>query len=128
MALLFVAMLYDIFERRIPNRLVVIGLCLGVLYQISVNGITGVCYGGVRLGLSVLVLFFFYQTSVLGAGDLKLISMMSLILNWEELGRWLLISGCFGVFVGVFYYFRRKVSFPFGVPLFAGMIGMLVME
>lgn len=127
-SLLFVAMIYDVYERRIPNWLILLGICMGTGYQFVANGMSGVFHGGIRLVVSVLVLFLFYQSSALGAGDLKLISMMSLNLSWKELEQWLVISGCFAVLIGTLYYLRKEVSFPFGIPLFLGMVVSLLIK
>lgn len=123
MTLLFAAMLFDVFKRQIPNGLILVGVFVELMYQALVDGAEGIFQGVVRLGLFIPVLFLFFQCSVVGAGDLKLISIMSLVLSWGELGRWLCISICLGLPIGIVYRLRGQKSFPFGVPLFIGMVG-----
>lgn len=123
MSLLFAAMLFDVLKRQIPNVLILAGVFVELMYLMLVDGIDGIFQGFVRLGLFIPVLFLFFQCSVFGAGDLKLISIMSLVLSWGELGRWLCISVCLGLPIGILYRFRGEKSFPFGVPLFIGMVG-----
>lgn len=120
------AMVYDIFQGRIPNRLIFVGTILEILYLVIYDGIDSVLYGCIRMVLSFFVLFLIYQTSALGAGDLKLISMLSILLNWEELGKWLVSGLFFAAIMAVVYRMSKKATFPFAVSLFAGMLVTLI--
>ncbi len=119
-------MVVDLHSRRIPNQLVLVGLWGGILYLVMEGGLSGLVLGGIRIGVTVLGVFLIYQWSAFGAGDLKLISIISLFFNWEEFATWLLISLLCGGVLAVPYYIRGERKIPFAVALFAGMLVTLL--
>lgn len=80
------------------------------------------CLSGMRFGIVVLGVFLIYQMPALGAGDLKLISIICLFFNWGEYLTWLWYSMLSAGGLALFYIIRRQRSFPFGVALFFGAV------
>ena len=70
--------LYDLRERRIPNRLVLSGMFLGVVIQ-SLRGWEGIkdSLSGMALGLVILLPFF--AAGMLGGGDVKTLAAIGAI-------------------------------------------------
>jgi len=66
----------DCRERRIPNRLVLAGLAVALVGQLTLNGMSGLglALGGVALGLALMLPF--YALGAMGAGDAKLVGMI----------------------------------------------------
>jgi prepilin peptidase CpaA len=81
LALLAIAVLSDMRERRIPNQLVVTGLLLGLVGHTWLAGAGGimVAVSGSLVGL--LCLLPFYISGGLGAGDVKLMAMCGAFLG-----------------------------------------------
>ena len=65
------AVLWDLYTRRIPNMLIFAGLMTGFAWQWSANGPPGIMtfLGGILLPLAVLGILHYFR--MMGAGDLK---------------------------------------------------------
>ncbi len=107
--LMLVAVLNDIRTRRIPNRLILVGLALGTTFQLvgvdhimdgdffmlafGANGIKAALLGG----LSGLALFLpFYVLRTFGAGDVKLLATVGVFLGPQHVmyaALWTMIAG-----------------------------------
>ena len=70
--LLAVAVWSDVSAHRIPNKLVLAVLCVGLIGQIAANGAMGFLYwiGGAAVGMAILLPFYIKRG--MGAGDVKL--------------------------------------------------------
>ena len=79
--LLSLAMVADLRARRIPNRLIALGLLIGLVGNVAAFGWMGFVYafGGGAAGL--LCLLPFYATGSMGAGDAKLMAMCGAFLG-----------------------------------------------
>lgn len=78
--LLGLAVYYDVRYFRIPNVLVVIGMFNGMMYQLICKTSTffDILYG---IFLPVVCLFLLFYLHMLGAGDIKLLSMTGIFLG-----------------------------------------------
>jgi len=89
--LLSVAVWYDLKFHRIPNKLILIGILLGVLanallpqgsgYAGYVSGALGWADSLRGLGMGFVVLLPFYLLRAMGAGDVKLMAMVGAFLG-----------------------------------------------
>ncbi len=144
-AILFVATLYDFATYKIPNRLILLGWSLGIL-QILAGGMaagTGirklmVCIV-LRLLLSVGMLFLLiplWRLHAFGGGDVKLLSVCTLLAGFESSINGLLYALFIGAAISLAGLAVSKV-FPkhyqpkeqngmhkihFSLPIFLGMI------
>jgi prepilin peptidase CpaA len=80
-ALVLAAAWVDWREQRIPNRLVIAGLALGLAGQVVLGGWTGLltALGGVTVG--IVLMLPFYAIGGMGAGDVKLMGMVGAFLG-----------------------------------------------
>lgn len=122
MLLLVMAAFWDGWKHRIPNGLIGAGFILGLLLQILESGGRGFIESGVLLLTSALGLFVLFHWSVIGAGDLKLISVMSLFMNKGEFGRWLIAAVFCGGLLGIGYRIAGKKAVPFAIALCLGRL------
>lgn len=83
---LFLAMLYDLLTYKVSNKLILAGLIFGLLFQVSKYQAWGVLYFLAGALVPILLLFLLFLGNVLGAGDIKLFSV---------------IGGALGVVLGV---------------------------
>ena len=80
-ALVVAAAWVDWREQRIPNRLVIAGLALGLAGQVALGGWMGLlaALGGVAVG--IVLMLPFYVIGGMGAGDVKLMGMVGAFLG-----------------------------------------------
>lgn len=82
--LLTVAAVGDVRTGRISNWLILSGLGMGLSYHIWCEGPIGIIAFCVHAGVPVVLLFFLFLMRALGAGDIKLFSMISSIYSFRE--------------------------------------------
>ena len=96
-----IAFFFDIRSYKIPNRLTACGLLTGAAMQLITKGTAGIlCFAGGAL-LPFLILFPLYRFRMIGAGDIKLLSLSGGFLSPEGSLTYMLyalvISGIFAV-------------------------------
>lgn len=91
----------DLSSYRISNRLILLGLFLGLSLRIVLDGWFGIVIFLGHTFLPVLLLYLFYRFGALGAGDIKLISMMSGFLRLSDTAEIFIYSLVFGALIGV---------------------------
>lgn len=103
-ALLLAAVASDLHRRRIPNMLVLYGMVLGLAFQALAPAGQGLLQGGglgmaaaLLGGLTGLALLLpFYALRMLGAGDVKLLSMVGVWLGAAavlQVALWTVLAG-----------------------------------
>jgi prepilin peptidase CpaA len=81
-ALLAAACVSDLRARRIPNRLVLLGAVLGVVFAVAAYGWPGgVVHAGGGLLTGLVIWFPFFAFGMLGAGDVKLFAASATFLG-----------------------------------------------
>ena len=81
------AFLTDILRGRIPNLLIAVGFISGLVYLIADHSAAEICK---RILASVLIfglLFLFYAIGTMGAGDIKLLMMISMYVDIVNYGQ-----------------------------------------
>ena len=117
----------DLHTRRIGNRLILGGYLLGLIYRCTDTGIRGMGTFLIHIGLPVIFLYLFYLTHLLGAGDIKLFSMISGLTNWKEYG-WLLVFSVFAAAVWcVPALCKGKRTIPFAPAILTGALFCLAL-
>ena len=81
LALLIVALITDLRDRRIPNILVLAGLVIGVAGHVWFSGLTGLVLAALGMCVGLLCLLPFYISGGMGAGDVKLMAMCGAFLG-----------------------------------------------
>ncbi len=86
MVLIFVllALYYDMRYGRIPNRLILIGDFIGVIVQGIYVGWSGVLASLFNCLIIMIVLFILFATKAMGAGDIKLYSLIGIYVGLRE--------------------------------------------
>lgn len=65
----------------IPNRLIILGICVGFVCEYVSAGWTGVITAVLRCTVTIVVLFILFVTRAMGAGDIKLYSLISIYMG-----------------------------------------------
>lgn len=71
----------------VSNRLIFTGLMTGMAVQLSRYGGLGIIFFLRNISVPVIVLYLLFQMRVLGAGDIKLFSMIGSMVTLQELYR-----------------------------------------
>lgn len=97
--LLLIAVGMDVKNMRISNRLILIGLGISFVRRLLCEGIVGVFTGIFLISFPVILLYLLFLAGALGAGDIKLFSLIGGFVNFKEL-VWCIIFAF--VFAAVF--------------------------
>lgn len=79
------AALQDIFAGKVTNRLIATGLVTGLVFQVMEHGAWGIWFFLGNISVPIVLLYLLFQMRALGAGDIKLFSMIGGILTIQEL-------------------------------------------
>ena len=83
--LLCLAAVQDIRSGKVANRLIAMGLLAGAVFQAAEHQAWGVYYFLRNVSVPIILFYLLFQMRVLGAGDIKLFSMIGGILTIQEL-------------------------------------------
>jgi len=80
---LFVATYFDARYRKIPNKLTVLAIMVGITFGAIFNRFDGVLFalGGLFTGLAVFIIPF--SMGGMGAGDVKLMAAVGSLMGWK---------------------------------------------
>ncbi|MEY8391195.1 prepilin peptidase [Lachnospiraceae bacterium] len=94
--LLSIGAAMDIQSFRISNRLVVSGLVLGFIFQILESGVKGAGVFLLNISIPVILFYLLFLIHALGAGDIKLFSMIGGIWGFQILCKTIAVSFLIG--------------------------------
>lgn len=80
-----VAAVQDIEFGKISNRLIVTGLMIGIAVQMWKHSVFGIYFFLGNISVPVILFYLLFQMRVLGAGDIKLFSMIGSMVTTAEL-------------------------------------------
>ena len=92
LCLLVLAAVEDVRSGKVSNRLIATGLMTGVFVQIYERRVCGVYYFLGNISIPVILLYLLFQMRVLGAGDIKLFSVIGGIWDLHILKLTIIIS------------------------------------
>ena len=101
LGLLIGAVHTDMIQTRISNRLIVLGLTLGFFFRFMTEGSKGILFFVVNSSIPVILLYLLFQMHALGAGDIKLFSMVGAFISTEQLLKLMGLAFCVGAMLGI---------------------------
>jgi prepilin peptidase CpaA len=75
----------DLRDRKITNRLNLVGMITGVSLQLTFNGPAGVVSALQGFAVGLLLLFVFFAAGMIGGGDVKFAAAIGTFLGWRLL-------------------------------------------
>lgn len=90
--LLAVSVLTDLKAYKIKNAILLPGLVAGILYQGFTNGAKGIGLGVLSMLIPFCILYPFYLLKTFGAGDIKLMSCVSMFMLPMESVRFFIVT------------------------------------
>jgi prepilin peptidase CpaA len=118
-AILIVAVVQDFRDMRISNRLIVVGLVLAVAFGIFLGGMPRVIHILWNISFPVIVLYLLYLLGVIGAGDIKLFSVVGGFTDFKTLTGCMLAAF---VVAAVFSVGKMLCNRNLGFSLFKGQL------
>lgn len=82
--LLVIATIYDNRTGKIPNKLILVGWSWGLASLIYQYGVSGILVFFAHGAIPILFFFILFQMHALGAGDIKLFSVLCVVSSWEQ--------------------------------------------
>ena len=129
LALLLLAAGFDIAQRRVPNILIIVGAttALTLATHSGWPGISGAIIGSFT---ALFVLLPVYASGMMGAGDVKLISMVGGFLGPHHFLFALLCIFVAGGVLSMFYLWRQRLKgsasgMPYAVAVLGGVAAYL---
>ena len=106
--LLLLAAIWDFYSGKIPNIFIFIGCCYGIIrlwhYGNIIKYIPGIVF-------PLLILFPLYKIGVMGAGDIKLLSVLGFYFPFSELVFCLFMAFLLGAFLSLISFIRYENLF-----------------
>ncbi len=105
--LVLVAVGMDFRSMRISNRLILIGLAISLIRRVFCDGMDGLFTGIFLISFPVILLYLLFLAGALGAGDIKLFSLIGGFINFRELLWCIVFAFLFAAifsFVKLLYY------------------------
>lgn len=130
-AFLIAAAIIDIRERRIPDKLVLAGVTIGLVFSLfdPNRDIFSSLIGGTTAGL-VLLLIYYITKGGLGLGDVKLFGCIGIYLGFESTVSAMLISavlsGLYSLVLICINSDNKKRELPFAPFILAGVLAAIV--
>lgn len=106
--LLVIAVVQDVSSGRVSNKLIVFGLLFGFLCKVWEFEVRGVYLFLRNISVPVILFYLLFLMRVLGAGDIKLFSMIGGILTIQELLLCIWYSFIIGGMVSLFCLLADK--------------------
>ncbi|KUO69934.1 MAG: hypothetical protein APF77_17480 [Clostridia bacterium BRH_c25] len=126
-AMLITAAIVDIRERRIPDKLVLIGAAAGLVFSMldPQRGLLDSAMGGMTAGL-VLLLIHYITKGGLGLGDVKLFGCSGIYLGLESTVSAMVaasvLSGLYSLILICINRDNKKREIPFAPFILAGVL------
>ena len=110
------ATVWDVAQRRIPNRLVLVGLFSGMALQAWSDGIVGLGLSALGGLAALLLLIGPFAARVLGGGDVKLAMVCGVFLGWKGAVHVVLLGTLSHGFVALLWVGGRAALRRLGRP------------
>lgn len=106
--LLIAAAWMDIHTEKISNRLIGLGLFLGYIRNLMAYGWNGSIYFLIQISLPVLVFYLLFLMRALGAGDIKLFSVIGSCIGLEGFVKVVIYSFLSGAVLSCIVLIRNQ--------------------
>lgn len=105
---LFPAVCWDLRTGKIPNWLVAIGLCLGLGYRMAEKGPGEAVFFFLDAFWPIALLYIFFYIKAIGAGDIKLFSVISTFLPPGLMIKVIIVSFFVGAGVACYRIIKNR--------------------
>jgi prepilin peptidase CpaA len=131
LSLLFLAAGFDIVQRKVPNVLIIGGLAIALMIALMSGwpGLGRLASGSIA---ALIILLPAYASGMMGAGDVKLISVVGGFLGFHHFLFALLCIFIAGGILSALFFWRPQLTndgsgVPYAVAVLGGMSAYLVL-
>ncbi len=130
-------MFTDVKDGVIENKVVMTSFFVFLGYTGIANGTQGLIYAGKMCAITFVVLFVFYLIKAIGAGDVKMLSVLGILLPeaiWSIVTGALVVTAGYGVIRmlkrGICHekIYVKGETVPFSIPVGVITAGVLLQE
>ncbi len=126
--------IYDVSTYKIPNRVPITGLIIGVLLNLVAKGPLIILESLAGIFIPIAILFFLHRLKFLGAGDIKLLAMIGSYLGFDIIYV-ILYSFIFGGIISILrilfnFIHKNNTSryIHFTIAIFISYVYVVLME
>ncbi|MCK6506813.1 A24 family peptidase [Myxococcota bacterium] len=105
-----IAAVWDAWQRRIPNGLILVGLLLGAAFQVQAAGLDGLWASLGGAAVALLVLIGPFAMRIMGGGDVKLAMVCGAFTGWSAVLQIILLGTAVHGVVALVFIFARLVA------------------
>lgn len=105
-----IAAVWDAWQRRIPNGLIVVGLLLGAAFQVQAAGAQGLLDALLGAAVALGVLIGPFALRIMGGGDVKLAMVCGAFAGWAAALQIILLGTAVHGVVALLFIFARLVA------------------
>ena len=128
--LVIIAVGMDLKYMRISNRLILVGMGMALIQRLICEGISGLLTGIFQISFPVIVLYLLFLIGALGAGDIKLFSVVGGFVNFKVLIGCMiyafLVAAVFSMGKVLYYLIRERRlgghKMHFSIAILAGLL------
>lgn len=106
--ILAIAVAQDICSMKIKNELIFIGLFLGMIFRLGREGVSSLVPGMWNILFPVLIFYLIFRIGVIGAGDIKLFSVIGSFLSFQDLVRSMVSAFLLGAVISLVVLLRNR--------------------
>ena len=99
--LILIAVYTDMTKTVISNRLIIVGFVFALFFRIFGEGKTGILVYVINISIPVILLYLLFCMHALGAGDIKLFSMIGAFITTEQLSQIMVMAFVVGAVMGI---------------------------
>lgn len=96
---------------QVKNGIVYLGWLLGLWYNVRHYGLEGMCVWFLGMVFPILCLWLLFTLKMMGAGDIKVLSMVGGFYGFHEARRILVFSFLIGAILSIIHVIRYKNLF-----------------
>lgn len=116
--LILAAVGMDLKTMKISNRLIFFGIVVSLIRRFLIEGLVGIFTGMFLISIPIICLYLLFLAGALGAGDIKLFSLIGGFVDLKELVYCMVLSFLFAaifslvkmIFCGTFLLSMKSVS------------------
>lgn len=110
-SIVLLAVFQDVKSFKIKNYTILIGIIIGTLFNLFELGVLGIYPYIIGMIIPIIVLFPLFMIKALGAGDIKLLSVVGCFLGPSDIIKIIIISFFSGGVLSILYIIRSKSLF-----------------
>ena len=106
--ILFLAVIWDFYKGKVPNYLIAAGLLTGIVNLICHHNLESILIHIPGMIFPIILLFPLYKIGTLGAGDIKLFSMLGIYFSFMETVFCIFSAFCIGAVIAFLILIWRR--------------------